>query len=166
MNYQKVFNNKKKLQVIKKLRKDTVNLIDTTDYYECLKKLFSDATKFKRPDADLSNVKLSTWQSYLRKLYKRNEILEEVYEEIRPKNTKIARAHGLSKVHKSFERVPSFWPIMDTIGSTHWNVGKYISKLPNPLTQNECSLKYNFDAAERIKKIPKELIRNEEYTRI
>ena len=26
MNYQKVFNNKKKLQVIKKLRKDTVNL--------------------------------------------------------------------------------------------------------------------------------------------
>ena len=26
LNYQKVFNNKKKLQVIKKLRKDTVNL--------------------------------------------------------------------------------------------------------------------------------------------
>ena len=166
MNYQKVFNNKKKLQVIKKLRKDTVNLIDTTDYYECLKKLFSDATKFKRPDADLSNVKLSTLQCYLRKLYKRNKILEKVYQEIRPKNAKIARAHGLPKVNKSFERVPSFWPIMGTIGSMHYSVAKYMSKLPNPLTQNKCSLKDTFDAAERIKKMPKELIRNEEYTRI
>ena len=41
-------------------------------------------------------------------LYNRNEISEEVYQEIRPKNAKIARAHGLPKVHKSFDRVPSF----------------------------------------------------------
>ena len=38
--------------------------------------------------------------------------------------------------------------------------------LLNPLTQNEYSLKNTFDAADRIKKIPKELIRNEEYTLI
>ena len=70
-------------------------------------------------------------------LYNRNEISEEVYQEIRPKNAKIARAHGLPKVHKSFDRVPSFQPIIDTIGSTHYNVGKYIMKLLNPLTQNK-----------------------------
>ena len=39
-------------------------------------------------------------------------------------------------------------------------------KLLNPLTQNEYSLKDTFDAAERIKKIPEEVIRNEEYTLI
>ena len=93
-------------------------------------------------------------------LYNRNEISEEVYQEIRPKNAKIARAHGLPKVHKSFDRVPSFRPIIDTIGFTHYNVGKYITKLLNPLTQNEYSLKDTFDAAEPIKKIPKEQIRN------
>ena len=106
---------------------------------------------------------MSTLQSYLRKIYIKNEISQEVYQEIRLKNAKIARAHGLPKVNKSFNRVPSFRPMIDTIGSTHYNVGKYITKLLNPLTQNEYSLKH---AAERIKNIPKELIRNEEYTMI
>ena len=107
---------------------------------------------------------MSNLQSYPRKLYNRHEVLEEVYQEIQPKNAKVARAHGLPKVPKSFERVPSFWTIIDTIGSTHYNIRKYITKLLNPLPQNEYSLKNTFDAAERIKKIPKELIRNEEYT--
>ena len=83
-------------------------------------------------------------------LYNRNEISEEVYQEIRPKNAKIARAHGLPKVHKSFDRVPSF---------RHYKASK-----PSPskriLTVN------TFYSAKHIKKIPKELIRNEEYTLI
>ena len=99
-------------------------------------------------------------------LYNRNEISEEVYQEIRPKNAKIARAHGLPKVHMSFERVSSFRPIIDTIISTRYNVEKYITKLLIPLTQNKYSLEDTFDAAERIKKIPKELIRNKNYTLI
>ena len=93
-------------------------------------------------------------------------ISEDVYQEIRPKNAKVARAHGFPKVHESFERVPSFEPIIDIIGFTQYNVGKYIRKLLNPLTQSEVSLKDNFDAAERIKNILKELLRKEEYTLI
>ena len=167
LDNQNVFKDKRKLQVIRGLRKDTVIqkpdkgngvvVIDTTDYYESLDKLFSDTTKFKRLDADPTNTSLRTLQPYLQKLYNRNEISEEVYQEIRPKDAKIAEAYGLPKVHKSFDRVPSFRPIIDTIGFTHYNVGKYITKLLNPLTQNEYSLKDTFDAAEHIKKIPKEL---------
>ena len=62
LDHQKVFKDKRKLQVIKELRKDTVILkpdkgngvvvIDTTYYYESLDKLFSDTTKFRRLDAD------------------------------------------------------------------------------------------------------------------
>ena len=141
-------------------------MIVTTDYYESLNKLFSDTTKFKRFDADPTNTRLSTLQSYLQKLYNRNEISEEICHEIRPKNAKVARVHRLPKFHKLFERVPGFRPVIDTIGSTHYNVGKYITKLLNPLTQNEYSLKDTDDASERIKKTPKELIRNEEHTLI
>ena len=139
LDNQKVFKDKTKLQVIKELPKASITLkpdkgngvvvIDNTDYYESLNKLFSDITKFKRLDADPTNTRLSTLQSYLRNLCNRNEISEEVYQEIRPKNAKVARSHGLPKVHKSFERVPSFRPILDTISSTHYNVGKYITKL-------------------------------------
>ena len=70
LDNQKVLKDKRKLQVIKKLRKDTVILkpdkvngvvvIDTTDYYESLNNLFSDTTKFKRLDADPTNTRLST----------------------------------------------------------------------------------------------------------
>ena len=41
--------------------------------------LFSDTTKFKSLYADSTNTSLSNLQSYLRKLYNRNEITEEVY---------------------------------------------------------------------------------------
>ena len=149
MDNEKVFKDKKKLQVIKELRKDTVILkhdksngvvvIDTTGYYDSLNKIFSDTTKFKRLDTDPTNKRLSTLQSYLQKLYRRNEISEEVYQEIRPKNTKVARAHGLPKVHKLFERIPSFRPIIDTIGSTDYNVRKYITMFENIL---QCSKIY------------------------
>ena len=72
LDNRKVFKDKKKLQVIKELRKDAVILkpdkgngvvvIDTTDYYESLNKLFSDTTKFKRLDTDPTNTRLNILQ--------------------------------------------------------------------------------------------------------
>ena len=107
LDYERVFKDKTKLQVIKELRKDTailkpdkgngVVVIDTIDYYESLNKLFSNTTKFKRLDGDPTSTRLSTLQSYLSKLYNRNEISEEVYQEIQPKNAKVDRAHGFSR---------------------------------------------------------------------
>ena len=74
-----------------------------------------------------------------------------------PKNAKIGRAHGSAKVHKEFTRIPPLRPIIDTIGSTHYGIGKYISKLLHPLTLNRYHLKDSFEAAERIKSIPTHL---------
>ena len=146
-----VFKDKKKLQVIKVLHKDTVILNPHKD---------------NGVPVIVTKTMLSNLQSYLRKLNNRSEIAEEVYQEIRPKKTKVSKAQGLPKVNKSFEILPSFRPIIDTIGFTHCNVEKYITKLLNRFTQNKCSLKDTFDAAERIKKIPKELVRNKQNTLI
>ena len=44
--------------------------------------LFSDTARLKSLDVGPTNTRLSTLQSYLRKLYNRNEISEEVYQEI------------------------------------------------------------------------------------
>lgn len=40
---------------------------------------------------------------------------------------------------------------MDTIGSTHYGVGKFLTRLLNPLTHNEYVLQDSFQAAERIR---------------
>ena len=88
-----------------------------------------------------------------RNLMRRGELDKESYKNIRPRNAKPARAHGLPKIHKAFDRLPKFRPIIDTTGTTHYSVGKFISELLQPLTQNEYTLKDTFDAANRIKAI-------------
>ena len=72
LDKQNIFKDKNKLQVINNLCKDNVILkpgkvsgvvvIDTTDYYESLSKLFSYTAKFKRLDTEPANIRLSTLQ--------------------------------------------------------------------------------------------------------
>ena len=79
---------------------------------------------------------------------------------MRPKNAKPARAHGLPKIHKEFLNIPKFTPIIDTTGTSHYLVGKYLPGLLYPLTTNEFSRKDSFDAANRIKTISSYLFEN------
>ena len=62
----------------------------------------------------------------LKKLNNRNELNDEVFKKIQPQNAKLARANGASKVHKTFNSVPPFCPIIDTTGTTHYSVGKHL----------------------------------------
>ena len=91
---------------------------------------------------------------------KRNEITKAEFDIMRPKNTKPAGAHGLPKIHKEFSNIPKFRLIIDTTGTTHCLVGKYLANLLNPLTINEYSVKDSFDAANRIKGISQHLFEN------
>ena len=109
---------------------------------------FSDRKKFSLVEQDPTNNRLTSVQSYIRDIHKRDEINKTVYKEIYPK---IARAYRTAKIHKKFEKLPPFLPIIDTIGSTHYSVGLFISHMSNPLTVNAYQLKDYFDAAERIK---------------
>ena len=137
-----------------------VVIIDKSDYVQSMEHLFADRTKFKVVKEDPTHVRLTTLQNYVRMLRNTNQINDEEYTMIYPKSAKIGRAHGSAKVHKVFERIPPLRPIIDTIGSTHYGVGKFISKLLNPLTQNAYSLKDSFEAADRIRSIPPELYSN------
>ena len=106
---------------------------------------------------DPTSSRLTSIQRYLKTLLNRNEINEEEYKDMRPKNAKPARAHGLPKIHKQFDHLPKFRPIVDTTGKMHYSVGKYLTNLLNPLTVNDFTLKDSFDAADKINQIPKEL---------
>ena len=77
---------------------------------------------------------------------------------IYPRNAKIGRAHGTAKIHKEFDQIPPLRPIVDTIGSTHYGIGKFLSEVLNPLTRNNYNLKDSFSAADKINAIPKHLL--------
>ena len=53
--------------------------------------------------------------------------------------------------------------ILDTIGTKHYSVGKYLSELLNPRTHNDYSLKDSFDAATRISRILPQGRDNDDY---
>ena len=49
------------------------------------------------------------------------------------------------------------WPIIDTIDTPYYDVGKFLSSLLNPLTVNEYSLSHSFDVVSNIRNIPKSI---------
>ena len=116
-----------------------------------MESLFADRKKLKIVTDDPTPARLKSLQGYLRKLLNRNKLSKEEYNTIRPQNAKPARAHGLPKIHKKFYCLPIFRPIIDTTGNTHYSVGKHLSSLLFPLTQNQYTLKDSFDTANRIR---------------
>ena len=53
--------------------------------------------------------------------------------------------------------LPKFGPIVDT-STCYYNVGSYLTELLNPLTQNEFIIRDSFDAANKVKSIPPEVL--------
>ena len=64
---------------------------------------------------------LSAVQNYLNLLFFRGEIIEEQKKRMLPKFSQIQKAHGLTKIHKNFDTLSSFLPIVDTT-----NVPRYV----------------------------------------
>ena len=125
----------------------------------CLTGLFADTTKFLKIKNDPTFTQLTTLQQYLlQTIHKCNEIDNFTYDGIRPQSTRPAHAYGLPKIHKSFDILPPFQPIIDMTGTACQPDAKYLARLLSPLAQNEFTLKDSFDAVSRIHNIPKSLL--------
>ena len=61
---------------------------------------------------------------------------------------------------KTFINIPEFTPLIDTTGSSHYFVGKYLAQLLHSWANNECVLKDSFEAVNRIQDIPSSLFVN------
>ena len=166
----RIYKDPNKLKIIEELYKHVailkpdkgngIVLFDIKDYTNSVEHLFKDPKKFQILDTDPTITRMKLLQSYLRTLLHRKEITKAKFDLMRPKNAKPARVHGLPKIHKEFLNIPKFRPIIDTTGTSHCLVGKYLASLLYPLTTNEFSIKDSFDAASKIKAIPSYLFEN------
>ena len=75
---------------------------------------------------------------------------------MRPKFAQIARTHGLPKIHKSYDTLPSFQTIVDKTNTLHYGIGKCLSCPLNPSIHNDYSVKDTFEAVNKIRSIPPE----------
>ena len=99
--------------------------------------MFSNGNNLNKINEDPILRRLSFLQQYLHKLTEHKEISEEIYQRIWPRNRRLARAHGLPKIHKEFVNLPTCGPIADTTETVHYYLEKYLSELFNLLTSNE-----------------------------
>ena len=83
-----------------------VVLIPKDDSMKTMNSLFSARRKFKTINNEPTHRRLTTIQRYLRSLDKRGELIKDTCKKIRPRNARLASAHGLPKIHKPFERLP------------------------------------------------------------
>ena len=143
-----------KCLILKPDKGQGILLINQNDYYNSMERLFNDTIKFMLLQEDRTLRNLSTVQTYLNTLQKRNEITLEDKNLMRPKFARIGRAHGLPKIHKDYQDIPPFRPIVDTTSTPHYGIEKYLSSLLNPLIINNYSIEDSFEAAKRIKAIP------------
>ena len=139
--------------ILKPDKGEGVVIISRSDYTTSMETLFSNRKRFRVIKEDPTPTRLSSVQRYLRKLLERGEIDEATFQTIRPQAAKPARPHGLPKIHKKFDTIPKFRPIVDTTGTTHYGIGKFLSHLLHPLTTNEHAIKDTFDAKSRIESI-------------
>ena len=72
---------------------------------------------------------LSTLQTYLNNLNKRNEITLENKSFMRPQFAQIGCAHGLPKIPKDYQDIPPFFHIVDTTSTPYYGIAKYLSSL-------------------------------------
>ena len=113
--------------------------------------LFTNKTKFKQLDSDLTITRLSNLQSHLRKLKSNNETTEADFKTMRPQNTRPAKAPGLPKIHKEFDNLPSFRAMIDTTGSAHHLTAKFLANLLKPLATYQITFDNLFDVARKTK---------------
>ena len=59
-------------------------------------------------------------------------------------------------MHKNFDNLQPFWPIIGTNGTANYLTAKFLAKLLKPFTANEFSLDDSFDDAWKINNISKE----------
>ena len=150
-------NLREKCMILKPDKGQGIVLINERDYYNLLVGLCCDKTKFQVLENDPTLTNHKTVQTYIQTLFKHGEITEKEKKEMRPKASQVERAQGLPEIHKSYNTLPSFRPIVDTTNTPHYGVGKFLTRLLSPLTQNESSVKDSFEAVDRIRSVPPEL---------
>ena len=98
----------KDVVILKPDKGNRIVLLHINDYRSSVKHLFFDKSKFRMVENDTTVTRLDSLQLHLRRLKILNEISEEAYKRIRPKNARLARAHSTRKIHKDFAHLPKF----------------------------------------------------------
>ena len=100
--------------IVKPDKGQGIVLLKKEDNIKSMEPIFADKTKFKIVETDNTISRVENLKRYLNTMLSRSEITGEEKKEMRMKEANRARASGLPKTHKSYDRMLPFRPIVDT----------------------------------------------------
>ena len=112
-----------------------------------------DHSKFKLLTADPTSLREGQLQWFLRKLKNEGFFDEDVYKSVYPMGSRPARMYGLPKLHKIFDSVPAFRPILSSTGTYNYQLAKFLGKLLDDVIPNDYSAKDTFSFVEELKMV-------------
>ena len=87
----------------------------------------------------------------LKSLEDQGEISEKEKKDLYPSGSQPGVLYGLAKIHKALEDgIPSFRPILSTVGTPTHKLAKFCDELLKPLTNNEYTIKDSFSFAKEV----------------
>ena len=92
-------------------------------------------------------------QRFLRKLKQKNFFNEIQNDKLYPSGSAPAHIYGTPKIHKfsSSDSFPKLCPIISSIGTFNYNLGRFLCDLLSPLVPNDYSCKDTFSFVFQIK---------------
>ena len=112
--------------------------------------IINDRSKFKLLTADPASLREGQLQRFLRKLKNEGFFDEDVYKSVYPTGSRPVRMYGFLKLHKIFESVPPFRPMLSSIGTYNYQLLKFLGNLLDDVIPNDHSAKDIFSFAEEL----------------
>ena len=96
---------------------------------------------------------------FLKILETKKQIFIEQYKDLSPLVSRPRIMYGLAKVHKIVtDGLPSFRPILSTIGTPTYKLAKFLVPMLELLTTNGCTIKDSFTFAEELQSFDSKLV--------
>ena len=113
--------------------------------------LSSNKNKFKKLSEDLTKLREGQLQRYLRELKKKQFLDDATYERIYQSGSQPSRLYSTPKVHKikSNSEVPSFRPIVSSIGSFNY-ISRFLCDMLTPFIPRDYCTQDSFSFVKEV----------------
>ncbi|CAF3249837.1 unnamed protein product [Rotaria sp. Silwood2] len=137
-------------KLLQKLKEDTpiiitrpnkgrgVVLMDKQDYVNKIQSILNDSSKFSSLSEDPTLARENSLKSLLRKLHDQGQTTDQFYYLARPTGSNPGRLYGFSKVHK---QPVSLRPVLSSIGTFNYGLGKALTQMLSDLIDNKNMIK-------------------------
>ena len=144
---------------------NTVVILNRKHYACKIKYILNDKSRFQKVYIDhekiLNNLihMENRVTEVLKNLRDKKEISIEQYKDLNPSGSRPGIMYGSAKNHKIVtDGLPSFRPILSTIGTPTYKLEKFLIQMLGPLTTNEYNIKNSFTYAEKLQSSHSKLV--------